>query len=169
MLNPYHSPINIGQIIDLQQLQYQNALYLEETVAANTQVDAAVNITALGHFMLLSLTGDYTTLFDDQDAAADDGINHLFVQLVDGSNQRTLFDDFVPANLFLSPGRTKDVAGAISAANRSDPLFLEYPFIYTFPLNSNIIVRIRNNSDWENRLRIMFKGIRIFPANRNTL
>lgn len=165
MLNPYHEPIDISTIIDLQNHQYQNALFLEETVAPNSNVDAAVNVTALGHFMLLSMTGDYTTKIADS-PVVDDGIPHLFVQLVDGSNQRTLFDNFIPANLFLSPGRVKSVAGAISADNRSDQLFLEYPFIYTFPLNSQILVRIQNNSDYENTLRIMFKGIRIFPASR---
>jgi hypothetical protein len=163
MLNPYHEQINIEEIIALQRHQYQETLYLEEAVAANSSVDAAVNITALGHFMLLSMTGDFWT---QAAGPIDDGIPHLFVQLVDGSNQRTLFDNFIPANLFLSPGRVKSIAGAISADNRSDPLFLEYPFIYTFSLNSNILVRIQNNAAVANTLRIAFKGIRIFPASR---
>jgi len=169
MLNPYHEPIDISQIIDLQQHQYQNVLYLEEEVAADTQVDATVNITALGHFMLLSMTGSYTTkAFDDPDVI-DNGLCPFTVQLVDGSNQRTLFDDFVPANLFLSPGREKILAGAISADNRSDPLYLEFPFIYTFPLNSQIVVRIRNSANYANILKIEFKGIRVFPRNRQSL
>ena len=170
MLNPYHEPIDIGRIIELQNHQYQNALYLEQTVPAGSQVDASLNITALGHFMLLSMTGDFTTLEDDgQGAAEDTGVNNLLMQLVDGSNQRTLFDDFVPVDMFLSPGRRKSLAGAISADNRSDLLYLEYGWIYTFPKNSNIICRIRNAADWENTLRIQFKGIRIFPAARQTL
>lgn len=166
MLNPYHEPINIQKIIDLQNHQYQNLLYFEEEIPANSQVDGAVNITALGHFMLLSFTGDYTTKIAGDPDPVDDGINHLFMQLVDSSNQRTLFDDYVPCNMLLSPGRVKSLAGAISADNRSDPLYLEFPFVYTFPVNSSILVRVRNNSDYLNRLRIAFKGIRIFPQSR---
>lgn len=163
MLNPYHEQINIEEIIRLQKHQYQKCLYLEEEVAAASSVDAFVNITSEGHFMLLSMTGDYTT---KSAGPLDDGLVWLFVQLVDGTNQRPLFDDFVPVNLFLSPGRVKSLAGAISADNRSDPLYLEYPFVYTFPMNSNIMVRIRNTSDYANILRIQFKGIRIFPGSR---
>jgi len=166
MLNPYHEPIDIGNIIDLQNHQYQNALYLEQEVPAASQVDASVNITALGHFMLLSVTGDYTTKYFDDPDVIDNGICQMTMQLVDGSNQRTLFDDYIPVNLFLSPGRVKAIAGAISADNRSDPLFLEYGFVYTFPKNSAIICRIRNASNYANRIRVMFKGIRVFPASR---
>ena len=160
MLNPYHERIDIQKIIDLQNYQYQNSLYLEQAVPANSQIDAAVNITALGHFMLLSFTGAYST---KDDGPVDDGINHLFFQLVDGSNQRVLFDDFIPANILLSPGREQIIAGA---GNASEPLRLEFPFIYTFPLNSQIICRIRNDAGFENTLKIQFKGIRIFPIQR---
>lgn len=166
MLNPYHDKIDIGRIIDLQNHQYQQTLYLSQSVPANSQVDAPVNITALGHFMLLSMTGDYTTKIDGDPDPVDNGICNMLVQLVDGSNQRTLFDNFVPANLFLSPGRRKILAGAISADNRSDPLYLEYGFVYTFPLNSQILVRIQNAADYENIIRIAFKGIRVFPSSR---
>jgi len=166
MLNPYHEKIDISRIIQLQNYQYQNALYLEEEVPASSQLDAAVSITSIGHFMLLSMTGSYTTKIADS-PAVDDNINHLFVQLVDGANHRELFDDYIPANLFLSPGREKVLAGVDIPV--SSPLFLEYPFIYTFPLNGQILVRIRNDSDYANTLRIMFKGIRIFNIQRQDL
>ena len=168
MLNPYHEKIDISRIIELQNYQYQNALYLEEEIPAASQRDAAVNITSIGHFMLLSITGSYTTKIADT-PATDDNINHLFVQLVDGANHRELFDDYIPANLFLSPGREKVIAGAPADVPVSSPLYLEYPFIYTFPLNGQILVRIRNDSDYANRLRIMFKGIRIFNIQRQDL
>jgi hypothetical protein len=164
MLNPYHQAIDIKAILAIQNHQYQEALYLEQSIPAASQIDAAVQVTSLGHFMLLSLTGAFTTVVDDgQGAATDDGINQIFIQLLDGSNQRPLFSDFVAANLFLSPGRIQILPGV---GNASDQLYLEYPFIYTFPMNGQILCRIRNTADWENRVKIMFKGIRIFASNR---
>jgi len=162
MLNPYHTAIDAPKVLQLQQTQYQEAIPLEQEIDAATQVDAAVQITSLGHFMLLSMTGSYTTKIDGQ-PPTDDGICQIFIQLLDGSNQRPLFDDFVAANLFLSPGRVQQLSGQ---GNPSDQLYLEYPFVYTFPLNSQILVRIRNTSDYSNIVRIMFKGIRIFAPNR---
>lgn len=165
MLNPYHEPIDVARILDLQQHQYQNTLYLAQEVPANSQIDAAVNITALGHFMLLSMTCDYTT---KAAGPIDNGLCNMLVQIVDGSNQRPLFDNFIPANLFASPGRVKSIAGAIAVANpESQPLRLQYDFVYTFPKNSQIMVKIQNASDYLNIIRIAFKGIRIFPQSRN--
>lgn len=163
MLNPYHTAINVPKVLEIQNRQYQEALPLEQEIAANTQVDAAVQVTSIGNFMLMSMTGSYTTkVLDDQDPA-DDGICRIFIQLLDGSNQRPLFDDFIAANLFLSPGRVRAAAGLGDA---SDQLYLEYPFVYTFPINGQILVRIRNTSDFANTVRMMFKGIRIFASNR---
>ncbi len=165
MLNPYHDALDIKHILDLQNVQYQNALYLEEEVPATSQRDAAVQISSLGHFMLLSMTGAFSTMYLDDQTPADDGRCQVFIQLLDGSNQRPLFEDFVWAGLFLSPGRFKALPGAVGA--QSDQLYLEYPFIYTFPNNGQITVKIRNESDKHNIVRIMFKGIRIFPKQRN--
>lgn len=162
MLNPYHTAIDVSKVLEIQNRQYQEAIPLEQEVAANTQVDAAVQITSLGHFMLLSMTGSFTTKVAD-DPVTDDGICRIFIQLLDGSNQRPLFDDFVAANLFLSPGRVQALAGV---GNASDQLYLEYPFVFTFPINGSILVRIRNTADYANIVRIMFKGIRIYAANR---
>lgn len=165
MQNPYYQQIDIVEVRRLQKLQYQDAIPMEQSIAANSQTDIAVNITSVGHFMMLSMTGEYTTLSLDQETPADDGINYLFIQLVDGSNQRVLFDDFIPASLFLSPGRYKSLA----VGSDSNPLRLEFPFVYTFDLNSQITVRVRNSSDAANNLRMMFKGIRILAKNRQGL
>ena len=162
MLNPYHTAINAAKVLEIQNHQYQEAIPMEQEVDANTQIDAAVQVTSLGHFMLLSMTGSFTTKVED-DPVDDDGICRVFIQLLDGSNQRPLFDTFAAANLFLSPGRVRAVAGVGAA---SDQLYLEYPFVYTFPVNSQILVRINNTSDYANIVRILFKGIRIFADNR---
>jgi len=33
-------------------------------------------------------------------------------------------------------------------------------------MNGQILMRIRNTSDWTNKVKVMFKGIRIFASNR---
>ena len=160
MINPYHDRLDIQKIVELQAYQYQDAILVEGDVPANGEVDLVEDVTALGHFMMLSVTGSFTT---KTAADADDGINHLFAKLEDGTNNRSLFGDFIPANLFLSPGRVRAVAGLGDA---SDQLFLEYPFIYTFPMKGDILLRMRNDAAFDNHISVMFKGIRIFPDSR---
>lgn len=155
MLNPYHEKIPLAQVLELQRSQYEQILHIEKEVPANSQTDAALNLTGQGAFMLLSFTGSYTT---KTAVDADDGINHLYAQLVDGANKWELFDSFVPLNLIFSPGRVRAVAGLGDA---SQPLRLEYPFIYTFPYNSQIIWKIRNDAAFANTFRVAMKGIRI--------
>lgn len=164
MINPYHERIDIDTVLRLQASQHQQTLPLEREVDAASQIDAVINVTSLGHFMLLHFTGDYTTKVLDEELPTDDGICHTWIQLIDGSNMRELFSEPVPCNLLLSPGRRQILAGV---GNASDQLYMVYPFIYTFPMNSQIIVRIRNDSDFSNIVRMAFTGIRIFPSSRN--
>lgn len=137
-------------------------LYLEQEIPAASQIDAQVNITSLGHFMLLTMTGDYTT---KTAAGADDGICQIYSQLLDGANQRTLFENFVPVNLFLSPGRSRSIAGVGDASNQ---LYLELPFVYTFQQNSSIVMRLKNAAPFANTVRIAFKGVRVFDLARQS-
>jgi hypothetical protein len=160
MLNPYHERLDIQGILKLQNHQHQAALYLEQLIPAASQTDAAVQVSGAGHFMLLTMTGAYSTIEAED---ADNGLCMIYVQLVDGTNNRALFDDFAWAGLFMSPGRFK-LLPAVGAA--SNQLMLEYPFIYTFPINGQILVRIRNESDQANYVKMLFKGIRIFPQSR---
>lgn len=163
MINPYHDRIEIDRVLELQEYQYQNTIPVVVTIPANSQVDQPVNVTSLGHFMLLYFTGDYTTKVAD-DPVTDDGICAQWIQLFDGSNQRALFTEPVPANLILSPGRRQVLPGV---GNASESLFLVFPFVYTFPMNGQILVRVRNEADYENVVRMQFTGIRIFPQSRS--
>ena len=161
MLNPYHDKIDIDRIFELQQSQYMTSLPLSVTVDPLQTIDAGINITSLGHFMLLNISGDYTTLNDDP--AVDDGTCHIFFQLIDGSNSREIFSEPGKASLYLSPGRSKTSA---IAGNDSDSLRLFYNFIYTFPMNGRIIVRVRNDATAANTVNFQFTGIRRFPLSR---
>jgi hypothetical protein len=163
MLNPYHEKIDIREILMLQNHQYQQILYFENEIPADTTLEGSVNVTGLGHFMLLSFTGDYTTKVNDEGEADDDGICDLSMQLIDGSSNRTLFDNLIPLNILLSPGRRQIIPGVGEYSNQ---LYLEFGFVYTFSMNGSIQVRIQNNADFANIVRIAFKGIRIFPETR---
>jgi hypothetical protein len=163
MINPYHQRIDIDQILELQAHQYQQSLYLEVEVEANSSVDGIVNVTSLGHFMNLHITGDYSTATSE---SADDDICRLRGQLIDGANNRELWTNPIPLNIVLSPGRAQSIAAAGSVSNQ---LYLVFPFVYTFPLNGQIIMRLFNDGDYVNRARFVFTGIRIFPAVRQTM
>jgi len=162
MINPYHEKIDIQQIINLQSVQHQTTLYMENEIPAQSNIDMAINITSLGHFMNLFITGDFTTKIED-DPVTDDGICQIYLQLFDGTNSRELFTEPVPANLILSPGRSQIISGVGDA---SEPLRIFFPFVYTFPMNGQIIMRAYNNADYVNRVRITYTGIRIFPDSR---
>jgi len=162
-MNPYTQPIDVETLFRLQAAQYQVVLPLEQTIPALSEVNARIDITTLGHFMMQSFTGSYTTKILDGQDPTDDGINHLSIKMLDGSNNRTLFEDYIPASLILSPGREKILP---AVGNDSEPLRLEYSFIYTFAMNGAIQVNIKNDSDYENILKMAFKGIRIFPMDR---
>lgn len=158
MLNPLQDWIDPKQILELQNAQYQDVLVFDEQIPVGELVNGAVNVTSVGHFLLVSITGEFTTIEND----LDDGVNRLTMQLLDGSNQRTLFSNFVSVNTILSPGRVllPGVAGAASSQ-----LEMEWPFIYLFPINSSILVRVQSGATLgttANQLRLTFKGIRIF-------
>lgn len=162
MLNPYHQKIAVRDILQLQQFQNQETLFGQITVPANSVIDGAVSITSYGHFMLLYMTGDYTTKVA---GPLDDGICRVAMQLIDGINSRNLFSDPVPCDMILSPGRRQILPGVGAA---SQELRILFPFVYTFQMSGRIIVRVRNDSDFENIVRIAFTGIRIFPDARQT-
>ena len=165
MLNPYHEQIDIQRVLALQNSQYQVCLYTQIEVGPGEQVDQSVNISSIGHFLLLTMTGSYTSKIADGPETYD-GICKQSVQLTDGSNDRQLFEDFIPANLFLSPGRIQSISGV---GNASEPLRREFAFVYCFLANGQIIVKVKNHSDVANTTRIMFKGIRVFTQARQSM
>ena len=159
---PYIQRIDIQNVINIQGDQHQTLIPLEGEIEAQSNVDLSVNVTSLGHFMMLFMSGDYTTKIAD-DPVTDDGICQIYCQLFDGTNGKELFTAPTPANLILSPGRVQALSGIGDA---SQPLRVFYPFIYTFPMNGQIIIRVFNNADYVNLVRFQFTGIRIYPTSR---
>jgi len=158
--------INPTEILKMQQLQYQEKLYMEDTVPPNSQKLNSVDISSLGCFYCLFMTGSFTTIING-DPPIDDGVQHLRGKLSDGSNQRQLFNDYIPLHLYLSPGREKDsIATPVTDYPAAGNLFYPQPFQYMFTLTSQILFDVKNDSDYENDYKIVFHGIRFPEAQR---
>lgn len=149
------------RMFELQNAQYREIIYMEDVVPAGSGgQETNLNISSIGHFYCLFLTGSFETIASPAAVIADTGVNYLFGQLRDGT--RPLFNDRIPLNLFLSPGRRKS---ALSAGVLTDPvgnqLFTPIPFEYMFTVNSNITMNVANTSDEAVHFEIAFHGIRI--------
>lgn len=164
MLNVLKKLVNSDEILKVQNCQYSEYILLEDTIPANSQKLTSVNISSLGHFLCVNMTGHYTCLqLDRQQAIVDTGICFLRGKLLDGSNNRPLFNDYIPLDLFLSPGRIKSAASTTLATDpASSALFYPTRFEYAFPINSQVLFDVKNDSDVENKFSILFQGVR-FP------
>jgi hypothetical protein len=169
MLNIFSKILDPEKILDVQNLQYTEKLLLEDEVPASSMEMAKVNISSLGHFYSLFLTGKFTTLkevTDEVPIVVDTAICYLRGKLIDGSNTKPLFNDYIPLDLFLSPGRTKsDLSAAFLTDPVSNSLFYPQPFQYMFTVNSEIQFECKNDSNYKNKYWIVFHGVR-FPARQ---
>ena len=174
-MNMFANLINPDKILKLQNMQYSEKLLLSDTVPAGTQQMASVDVSSLGNFYCQFLTGHFETLKKSTDPlpAVDDGISHLRGKLVDGSNQRQLFNDYVPLDLFISPGRiVSPNDGNLMDLTKTAPgnaLFYPQPFVYMFAVNSKILFDVKNDSDYQLKYEILFHGIRLPIASRTNL
>lgn len=160
----------------LQEFQYSEKLLLADTVPAGSGRLGRTAVSNLGDFLCLFVTGHFETLRGDGAGppanTIDDAVNHLRGQLIDGAGQKKLFNDFIPFDLWLSPGRersndaTNVVTPQIAPAPLADtapapfPLFYPLEFEYLFTANSDILLDVRNDSDVEIDYEICFHGIR---------
>ena len=164
MFNLFANQIDPARILKLQNLQYQEKLLLSDTVPANSQQMGQINVSSLGDFFCLYITGHYTRLYLDDQTITDSGICYLRGKLIDGSNQRNLFNDYIPLDLFTSPGGVRSaLAAAPDPQPDSNNLFYPQPFQYMFPINSQIMFDCKNDSDYANTYELVFHGVR-FPA-----
>ena len=156
VVKPFSQKIDPSVVFDIQNVQHAERLLMSETVAANSTRLCKTNVSNYGHFFCQFITGTFSTL----DAGpADNLLNHLSGQLIDGAGQRKLFSDRIPFPLWLSPGRRKDVLVAGAAVGNN--LFYPIEFEYLFTANSDILLDVSNNSAYANSFEICFHGIRI--------
>lgn len=165
MFNLFANQIDPARILSLQNLQYSEKLLLSDTVPAQSQQMGQINVSSLGDFFCLYITGHFTTLKDVIEVAVtDSGVCYLRGKLIDASNQRNLFNDYIPLDLFLTPGRViSGLATAPSPMPDSNNLFYPQPFQYMFTVNSQIMFDVKNDSNYANSYEIVFHGVR-FPV-----
>jgi len=156
-----------GKVIDRvsmfkkQEVQYTEKVLIEDTVPANSTKLAKASITSVGDYYVKYMTGHFETLSLNGQDIVDDGVSHLRAKMIDGSNQRSLFNDYVPMDLFLSGGRTKssDSTTVLTDAP-SNNLFFPIEMEYLFAINSEIQLDVKNDSDVDITFAILFHGIR---------
>jgi hypothetical protein len=161
--------IDTGKIKDLQSRQHFDAIVLRgevPAVAAGGSLTAKFNLASYGDFLSQDVTGSYSTLVDDgAGAAVDDGVCHLAGRLYDGQGGTPLFSDMVPLNLWLTPGRRRTTGVLLDAAggvpNIGSVLFFPKNLVHLFPASNDIVLEVRNDSDWKNSFEIVFWGIRV--------
>ncbi len=144
---------DVDRKLALRNLEWLYVIPAQITVpASGGGPDLTIDIKRDAHFECFFITGNFTTL---NVAGADDGVNHVSIRISDGSNDLKLMDNFVPANLFLSPGRTLSTG---VAGNPTNQLFYPFPFYHIFPANGGIIVETQNNGATANVLNLLFWG-----------
>lgn len=162
IVKPYSQKINPEAVFALQNSQYSERLLMSGSVPANQTALGKVSVSNLGHFFCMFITGSFTSLASPAGAIVDMGVSYLSGQLIDGAGQRKLFNDRIPLDLFLSPGRRRSVN---STTVLTDPvgnnLFYPIELEYLFTANSDILMEFVNTSDEANQYEICFHGIRV--------
>jgi hypothetical protein len=188
MVRIFANRLKTQDMFNLQRFQYSEKLILSDTVPAGQAKLGKVAVSNLGHFLLTHITGTFTTIRTENyilpgagaatDNQIDSGVNYLRGQLIDGNGQKKLFSDYIPFDLFLSPGRIKDgdsyndliaalnsVGGTVANhAGDSNALFYPQEFEYLFSANSDILFDVKNDSNLANSYNITLHGIRILSS-----
>jgi hypothetical protein len=173
--------LDASRMKDLQQIQYDNCLYIRGVVpslANGGRLSDQINIGALGDFRIERFTLDYTTLiYDAQDTYKDDGVDHMAIKLTDGNTGYQLFENLIPLHLWAMPGRTRFYDSAVAfitdplgaAPPASEPLLYPgFPFQFLLAANNILEIEASNDSDQENVFRLALWGERIKP-NKTTV
>jgi hypothetical protein len=171
--------LDIKATFALQNSQYSEKLLLSDTVPANSEKLGKIGVSTLGNFLCQFITGHYQSLLlVDTSHVVDDGISHLRGQLIDGTGNRRLFNDYIPLDLFLSPGRTKTAAAENTLTNyagssatliaaSSNSLFYPIEFEYLFAVNTDILFSVKNDSNEAMSYDIVFHGVRVKDPSTN--
>lgn len=160
-MNPLIKKIEVQNVFMLQQSQYSEKLLLTDEVPAGSMRMGKVSITNLGHFLVTRITGTYETL-GFNDGIVDDGVCHLRGKMVDQSSNRPLTNDYIPLDLFLTPGRVKtSKSGGVMTDTPSNGIFWPDDFVYLFAKNSDVSFEVKNDGATSMRYNLCFHGIRI--------
>jgi len=169
--------LNARKMFDLQRVQYSEKLLMSGTVPGSATGAATLlartAVSNLGHFLCMYITGHFSCRRTVGAEIIDDAINHLRGQLIDGAGQKKLFNDRVPLDLWVSPGRERDATtlnavtaspAAVPVSPPPYPLFYPMEFEYLFAANSDILCDLANDSDLSIDFELCFHGIRILSS-----
>lgn len=143
-----------SQIIEAQKTAYSQNLILIDSVPAGQTKQGILSIGSYGHFFLNYITGTFETI----NAGSDTGVCYLYGKLVDNAVNRDLFNDYIPLNLFCSPGRR---ASTKASGSPSNAIYSPEKFEYFFSANTDIAFSVKNSSDTELSYELCFHGIRV--------
>lgn len=149
--------INENEMLNIQLKQNQEAIFMADTVPANSQKMQKVSVSNPGAFAVLKIQLRYTTLAGGV-VPGDTGLDYLSGKLIDGSNMKPLFNDYVPFGLWAVPGRRKALPAAGSDSFQNA---YEFEWRYLFQINADILLDVKNTSDSINYYEMLFVGIRI--------
>ena len=160
-MNVLLNEINASEIFRVQNRQNQEGIYMADTVPAASQKLARAAVSNLGHFFCQRIVMSFTTIETVAAAATDTGIDYLRGKLIDGSNMRPFFNDYVPFHLWAIPGRRKSIAGVLGGSD-SFQQHIIFPWEYMFPMNADILLDVKNDSVGQpNSYSVMFIGVRV--------
>ena len=153
----------LQEAIELQKRQYEDTLFLEGEIEAESEESFSVDVTSLGALWMKKMTGSFSTLKDDGGGnIIDDGVCYLRAKLIDGATDKALTNDYVPLNLLLAPGHVKDATATNNGAIATPQIFLlPYSWEYIWAKDASIIMKVKNDSDVANNFKALFHGFRI--------
>ena len=161
--------VDLGHLLKIQDIQYQDFLPMSVMVPANSEILGQTFVSQLGDVFCEKITGQFETLTTSDAGVTfqDDGVCDIYGKLEDGSNQRQLFGDYLPLSIILSPGRTRSARANnnLTTAAPSNQLFYPLTFQYIFKAQSYINFRLKNNGLADQRVDLCFIGYRM--RNRN--
>lgn len=178
-MNVYTTKLSTIILRESKKGQHREGLFISGEITEGQSDTIKLEIGTAGSVATLRMAGYFTTLDFVGGKVIDDGINHLRGQLIDTDGNLALFNDFVPLNLFLSPGRTRSknakVAGVVTACDNylqasagladaaapSSFLYEPQEFSHPFTVNSYIRFDVKNDAACTNRFGIYFDVIRV--------
>lgn len=180
---------NITSLAEAKKGQHREGILLTADIAAGQTLTTKVEIGTAGTILSLRIAGLFTTLdaitVGGARKVVDDGICHLRGQLIDTDQNLSLYNDFVPLSLLLSPGRVKInkeptsgaavenyltayIVGGVTQADAAAPSgFLYEMQEFTHPYNPNSYIRmdVKNDAQAVNRFAIYFDSLRVNRRN----
>lgn len=124
------------------------------SVPAGGRAAAQIQITSDAHFYFAYLTGNFTTVSGGADVLA----NQISMFMRDTGRSRDLFDDFIPLDLLLTPGRA--ATSGISTIPGGN-LFYPLDWGYLFEANSTIQMEFASVAAVDaNIVNLCFHGVK---------